>query len=122
MGSSITIAPEETYTSYLWHDGSTAPEFTTDQEGWVTLVVTDNNGCGARDSVYVTVYDLPVVDLGPDTPFVEMSGINIRCWIQMGMSFITGPQEKPIQEICSIYWRFRRDLGRGRGCKCLYIW
>jgi hypothetical protein len=66
-GSSVTIAPEGTFASYLWQDGSTAGSYTTGQEGWVVLEVTDNNGCAARDSVFVTVWELPVVDLGPDT-------------------------------------------------------
>jgi len=66
-GTSITITPEGQFTSYLWHDGSTSPSYTTDQEGWAILEVTDGNGCATRDSVYVTVWELPVVDLGPDT-------------------------------------------------------
>jgi len=66
-GTPITITPEGTFTSYLWQDGSTAASYTTDQEEWVVLEVTDNNGCATRDSVFVTVWELPVVDLGPDT-------------------------------------------------------
>jgi gliding motility-associated-like protein len=63
----VTIAPEGTYSTYLWQDGSTASNYTTGQEGWVRVEVTDVNGCPGRDSVYVSVYELPVVDLGPDT-------------------------------------------------------
>jgi gliding motility-associated-like protein len=70
----VTIAPTETYSSYLWHDGSTAPSYTTGQEGWVRVEVTDGNGCPGRDSVYVTVYELPVVDLGPDTTICSDEG------------------------------------------------
>jgi gliding motility-associated-like protein len=66
-GTSITITPQGSFASYLWHDGSTAAEYTTDQEGWVVLEVSDANACAIKDSVYVTVWDLPVVDLGPDT-------------------------------------------------------
>jgi len=66
-GTSITIDPDGDFTSYLWHDGSTGSDYTTDQEGWIRLEVTDSNGCEARDSIYLTIYGLPVVDLGPDT-------------------------------------------------------
>ncbi len=77
FGTSITIDPEGDFASYSWQDGSTAPDFTTDQEGWITLEVTDSNGCGARDSIYLTVYDLPVVDLGPDTVVCGDVGIEL---------------------------------------------
>jgi len=66
-GISITVDPDGDFTSYLWHDGSAGPDYTTAQEGWITLEVTDAFGCGTSDSIYLTVYDLPVVDLGPDT-------------------------------------------------------
>jgi gliding motility-associated-like protein len=77
-GSSVTITPEGTFASYLWQDGSTAGSYTTDQEGWVVLEVTDNNGCAARDSVFVTVWELPVVDLGPDTTLCGDEGITLN--------------------------------------------
>jgi gliding motility-associated-like protein len=44
----------------------------------VVLEVTDNNGCAARDSVYVTVWELPVVDLGPDTTLCGDEGITLN--------------------------------------------
>jgi len=67
VGESITIDPEGDFDSYLWQDGSTGSDYTTDQEGWIVLSVTDPYTCEARDSIYVSVYSLPVVDLGPDT-------------------------------------------------------
>ncbi|MDF1576384.1 MAG: gliding motility-associated C-terminal domain-containing protein, partial [Bacteroidales bacterium] len=67
VGESVTIDPEGDFVSYLWHDGSTGSDFTTEQEGWVIVDVTDAFGCKARDSTFVTEHELPVVDLGPDT-------------------------------------------------------
>jgi gliding motility-associated-like protein len=67
MGEVGTIETEDDYITYLWQDGSTASTFTTAQEGWVVLGVTDSIGCAASDSVYITLVELPVVDLGPDT-------------------------------------------------------
>jgi len=67
VGTTITIDPNEDFASYLWQDGSTGSDYTTDQEGWIILDVTDANGCGTSDSIYLTVHELPVVDLGPDT-------------------------------------------------------
>ncbi len=77
FGTSITIDPEGDFASYSWQDGSTGSDFTTDQEGWIILEVTDSNGCGASDSIYLTVYDLPVVDLGPDTVVCGDVGIEL---------------------------------------------
>ena len=53
--------------SYLWNDGSTGPGYSSDQEGWIGVEVTDSYGCALSDSIYLSVYDLPAVDLGNDT-------------------------------------------------------
>jgi gliding motility-associated-like protein len=66
-GDVFEIEPEGDYDSYLWHDGSTGSSYMTDQEGWIGLEVIDAAGCNARDSLYLSVYELPEVDLGPDT-------------------------------------------------------
>ncbi|MEA3462285.1 MAG: HYR domain-containing protein, partial [Bacteroidota bacterium] len=75
MGNSISIDPDEDYDSYLWQDGSTGPVYTTDQEGWVILEVWDAYGCSAKDSLYITVNEVPVVDLGPDTSVCVDEGL-----------------------------------------------
>jgi gliding motility-associated-like protein len=74
-GESITIDPEGDFTSYLWQDGSTGSNYTTGQEDWVSLEVTDINGCTVRDSIFVSVYNLPEVDLGPDTTVCGDAGV-----------------------------------------------
>ncbi|MCK4748273.1 MAG: gliding motility-associated C-terminal domain-containing protein, partial [Bacteroidales bacterium] len=74
-GTSETIIPEGDFASYLWQDGSTGSEFSTGQEGWITLKVSDSNGCETRDSIYLTLIELPIVDLGPDTSICGDAGI-----------------------------------------------
>ena len=56
--------------TYMWHDGSTAPTWTVTDAGtyWVTV---DLAGCLDRDTVIFTYYPLPVVDLGADTTICE---------------------------------------------------
>ena len=66
-GDVFEITPSGNFASYLWSDGSTAPSFSTDQPGWVRVEVTDQNACSASDSIYLSVMNLPSVDLGPDT-------------------------------------------------------
>ncbi|MCK4746938.1 MAG: gliding motility-associated C-terminal domain-containing protein, partial [Bacteroidales bacterium] len=75
MGESVTVSPEGEFDSYLWHDGSTGPDFTTDQEGWISVEVTDASGCTANDSLYISIVELPVVDLGPDTTVCSDEGM-----------------------------------------------
>jgi len=53
---------------YLWQDGVTTSEtFIANTEGeyWVRIV--DSVGCSIADTAYLTVNDLPAVDLGNDT-------------------------------------------------------
>lgn len=67
FGESIEINLDGEFSSYLWHDGSTASAYITDQEGWIRVEVSDDYGCTDSDSIYITERDLPVVDLGNDT-------------------------------------------------------
>lgn len=76
-GASYTLTPEGSYNSYLWHDGSTGSSYTTGSEGWINLVVRDEYGCSARDSMYLTVSALPFVDLGPDTSLCGETGLDL---------------------------------------------
>jgi len=66
-GGVFEISPSGNFTSYLWSDGSTGPSFSTRQEGWINVEVSDLNGCYAMDSIYLSVMNLPSVDLGRDT-------------------------------------------------------
>jgi len=66
-GSEFELIPEGDFASYLWNDGSTGPGYSTDQEGWISVEVSDSYGCLAKDSLYLSEVDLPLVDLGNDT-------------------------------------------------------
>jgi len=66
-GSSVTIQSGVLGVDYLWQDGSTGPDFTTDQSMSVILEVSNNCGV-ARDTVLVDVSGtVPKPDLGPDS-------------------------------------------------------
>jgi gliding motility-associated-like protein len=66
-GELFEITPEGDFYSYQWHDGSTGPSYQTGEEGWINLEVTDIYGCAISDSLYLSVYGMPRVDLGSDT-------------------------------------------------------
>ena len=67
LGETFVITPVGEFNSFLWHDGSTGPSYSTDQAGWIAVEVTDVYGCPGGDSLYLSIYDLPEVDLGNDT-------------------------------------------------------
>ncbi len=55
--------------SYLWNTGDTTAtiRFPASQSGLYNLQVYDTSGCKNRDSVFVNVNPVPLVDAGPDT-------------------------------------------------------
>ena len=117
LGTSITIDPEGDFYSYLWQDGSTGPDYTTDQEGWISLAVADPYGCTANDSIYFTVYDLPVVDLGPDTTDCGDEGMELDAGTD-GISYQWSTGE--ISQVITVYMadeeEIRVDVENVYGC------
>jgi gliding motility-associated-like protein len=75
LGDNISICEGEShtfnlgglFTSYQWHDFSTGSSYTASTTGEVSVKVWDDYGCSGSDSVMVTLYDNPVVQLGNDT-------------------------------------------------------
>jgi gliding motility-associated-like protein len=65
-GATATFDATTPSATYLWHDGSSAPTYTTDQAGHVHVTVTVGE-CSASDEAAVTILDAPVVELGNDT-------------------------------------------------------
>jgi hypothetical protein len=54
------LEPDTNFVSYLWHDGDTGKYYTVNADKanpnlWVSVFVTDTNGCTDRDSIYVTL-------------------------------------------------------------------
>jgi gliding motility-associated-like protein len=66
-GESVTITPTGNYSYQQWHDLSTGQSYTANTTEMVSITVYDAVGCTAEDSVQVTSYPTPVVDLGNDT-------------------------------------------------------
>lgn len=54
--------------TYLWNNGATSQTILIDTDGIYFLTISDALGCEkVSDPVQITVYENPVVDLGPDT-------------------------------------------------------
>jgi gliding motility-associated-like protein len=67
QGENVTVSPSGTFNNYLWHDGSTGSSYTTSTAGLVHVIVTDQDGCTGSDTIMITFYSSPIVNLGHDT-------------------------------------------------------
>lgn len=106
-GGTIELSPGDDYYGYLWHDGSTEASLLTGEEGWVSVEVSDEFGCVASDSVYISVYDLPVVDLGPDTIVCDGEGIDLDAGSD-GIDYTWSTGE--IGQIITVYNEENQDI------------
>ncbi len=65
-GGSVTLDAGNPGATYLWSDNSTNQNLTVSTSGIYRVTVTGNGGCTGTASVSVTIYPVPVVNLGPD--------------------------------------------------------
>ena len=63
-GGNIILDAQNTGSSYLWSDGSSFPIIFISNSGTYWVDVTNQQNCTTRDSITVTVSQLPIVDLG----------------------------------------------------------
>lgn len=66
-GSSTSVSTIQTYTNYLWFDGSTTTNYIADVSTLISLTVTDANGCVLQADTSVTELPLPFVQIVSDT-------------------------------------------------------
>lgn len=59
FGGQITLDAGAGYASYQWQNGSTSQFLQVTQSNMYHVIVTDANGCQARDTIFVTVHLLP---------------------------------------------------------------
>ncbi len=65
-GGSVALYPG-LFIQYDWNTGNSSSIETVDSSGTYSVIVTDSNGCIAKDSIQVTIHSLPTVNLGVDT-------------------------------------------------------
>ena len=76
-GNSIILDADSGYADYLWVDSLSLNQYlTVDSTGAYYAIVTDTNGCSnSSDTINITVYSLPFVDIGNDTSFCDGDSI-----------------------------------------------
>ncbi len=65
-GSDFLLSPDIEYETYIWSNGSTNKETVITSSGKYNLTVIDKYGCTASDEIYITLHDIPMIDLGED--------------------------------------------------------
>lgn len=55
------------FDTYQWQDGSKSQTFTVNKSGFYSVTGTSRHGCKASDTIYVEVFDVPVVKIEGDT-------------------------------------------------------
>ena len=78
---------------YLWQDGSAGEIFIATTQGDYWVRVTDQYGCLATDSAYLTVHDLPAVNLGNDTTLCGPDASLILDVSEWGNNFLWSTSE-----------------------------
>ncbi len=97
---------------YEWSTGASTESIYIDSAAWYRLEVRDANGCTAVDSVELTVFPLPEVELGNDTAFCAGEEITLDAgnpganhfWSLSGASgqFFSDIPSAPIQYFVSV--------------------
>lgn len=70
-GSTATLGLSESYSNYLWSDGSSGNTLTVNQAGWVSVTVTDENGCTGETSIEVVAGGNFQMSIQGETGFCE---------------------------------------------------
>ena len=77
FGDVLTLNPG-TFVSYLWQDGSTNSTYTTNIVGQYAVLVTNNFGCKASDTMkLLKIYPLPLNFLPPDTSLCRGNVVHV---------------------------------------------
>ncbi len=95
-GESAIFSTETAFDRYLWHNGATSDNISVNEEGLVSLIAWDQYDCITRDSAYLYINELPVVDLGNDTIICGTYSYELDAGDFMSYIWSTGETNNPI--------------------------
>lgn len=78
QGDSVLVAPNNIFSTYLWHNNSTLNHFWAKEAGLVHVTVTDNNNCSNSDTININIVEVPAISLGNDTTVCTNSGFILQ--------------------------------------------
>ena len=85
-GTAISLNPGGTNSTYLWQDNSTTSTYLVNQAGIYWVDVTQGS-CLVRDSIVISVQEVPVVDLGNDSTVCNGSSVFLNAY-NLGASYL----------------------------------
>lgn len=75
---SITLDAHNPGATYLWNTGATSREITVMQSGSYHVYVSDAEGCEGRDTVTLTIHEMPDVSLGADAYLCDNETLTLQ--------------------------------------------
>ena len=74
-GESVTVDVSTVDATYLWFDGSTNSTYTFDEPGIYSVEIL-SGGCSFSDTITITEYENPIIDLGNDITICGITNVN----------------------------------------------
>ncbi|MCG3166594.1 MAG: hypothetical protein POELPBGB_02374 [Bacteroidia bacterium] len=91
IGGSVTLSVDPGNANVLWSNASDQNSITVDAGGSYNVLLYDEHGCKDRDTVVVTVYQLPTVVAGPDTSI--SAGFSAQLWATGAQDYVWSPAD-----------------------------
>lgn len=91
IGGSVTLSIDPGNANVLWSNASDQNSITVDAGGSYNVLLYDEHGCKDRDTVVVTVYQLPTVVAGPDTSI--SAGFSAGLWATGAQDYVWTPAD-----------------------------
>lgn len=91
IGGQVTLSINPGNANVLWSNASDQTSITVNTSGSYNVLLYDANGCKDRDTVVVTVYQLPAVVASPDT--TVSAGFSAELWATGAADYVWSPAE-----------------------------
>jgi gliding motility-associated-like protein len=76
--NTVQLQVSPSYSNYIWSNGSTASSIIVNTNGWYSVSVVDNSNCKMKDSVYVSIGTLPILNLNSNSPLCEPDSLILQ--------------------------------------------
>ncbi|MES2761224.1 MAG: GEVED domain-containing protein [Bacteroidota bacterium] len=83
----VVLYANTTANSFLWNNASIGSSLNITTPGKYWVRGTNSNGCALADTILVTLGNLPIVTLGPDTAYCQGSTINLYAGAGVGNTY-----------------------------------
>ena len=111
----VTFNAGNTGATFLWSDGSNAQTLTTATAGTYTVAVTDGSGCAGKDTVKLTVNQLPIVALSNAEICQGSAGAVFTPGAFASYKWSTGETSASITK--NVAGTYKVTVTDGKGCK-----